>query len=219
MKLYERFEKKPTLPLTFGLGLILVGLFSEQIDLFFSRIFFKEDLFHLKDNEIFYALNHVLPVSLVLLSFIFLLLGLFQKIERKKMIFLFGSMLTGPLLITNALFKTMWGRARPFQIIEFNGDKHFSSALIPSDQCSWDCSFVSGHTAVAMWTLSLALLCPVKYRNLAIIFSLFFTVLVGMSRIVQGYHFFSDVLFAAVINFYVVWFFYTSVYLEKKTSF
>ncbi|MFV0625860.1 MAG: phosphatase PAP2 family protein [Alphaproteobacteria bacterium] len=219
MNLYKIFEHKPKIPYILGILLIGVGLFSKQIDLYLSGLFFKDDIFFLKDQKFFYIPNHIVPAVLVSVAFLFVVLWFFHKVDKQKMIFVFGSMFVGPLLITNAFFKSMWGRARPFDISNFNGEKSFSHALIPSNQCTWDCSFISGHTAVAIWTLSLALLCPLKYRNVAIFCSLLFTVIIGTTRIVQGYHFFSDVFFSGILNFYVVWFFYHSVYLKKKTGF
>lgn len=216
MQFSSFFEKKPTIPLVFIIFLAVIGFFSEQIDLYVSSYFFKENMFYLKDRKIFYMMNHIIPAILVLVSFVFLALWIFKKIDKKKMSFVFGSMLVGPLLITNAFFKNFWGRARPYEISNFSGEKNFSHAFIPSNQCSWDCSFISGHTAVAIWTLSLALIFPKKYRSFAIICSLIFTLLVATTRVVQGYHFLTDVLFAGVVNFYVVWAFYYSVYVEKK---
>ncbi len=216
MQLYKFFEKKPKISLFFIIALALIGIFSEQIDLYVSNFFFKENMFYLKDRRAFYAINHIIPALLVLVSFSFLALWLLKKIDKKKMSFVFGSMLVGPLLITNAFFKNFWGRARPYEVLNFSGEKNFSHAFIPSNQCSWDCSFISGHTAVAIWTFSLALICPIKYRTFAILCAFLFTLLVATTRVVQGYHFFTDVLFAGVVNFYVVWSFYYSVYVEKK---
>lgn len=209
-------EEKPRISIVFLLSLFFVIAISPYLDIVFSDLFFDDyQGFFLKDKWYFSIINKGLPELLVLIAVIFggfWVLGIlrgkkwFFGIDSKKTLLVSGSMFLGPLLIVNGIFKTLWGRARPMDILEFGGDKLFSPAMVISNQCTRDCSFVSGHTAVAFWTLSLALLFPKKYRNMAVTIAFLFGVFVGMVRIVQGYHYFSDVLFSAVINIYIIWY-------------
>lgn len=89
-------------------------------------------------------------------------------IDNRVVLLTSGTMLVGPFLIVNGIFKTFWGRARPRDIDLFGGSKAFSLPLEISNQCAWDCSFMSGHTAVAFWLLAPALLAPKKFRSFAV---------------------------------------------------
>ncbi len=112
--------------------------------------------------------------------------------------FLLASLVVGPGLIANALFKENWGRARPRQVTEFGGAAEFSPPLVLSDQCSSNCSFVSGDASMAFVLLAVALVLPPKRRALGVSGALGFGLFIGLIRVVQGAHFFSDVVFAGV---------------------
>jgi lipid A 4'-phosphatase len=113
----------------------------------------------------------------------------------------------GPGLIVNRILKSFWGRARPYQITTFGGDKHFSPAWVISDQCASNCSFSSGEmagaTALAV-CLSLVLranrdrMDPTTHR-LAQIMTLALPLLTAVQRITVGRHFLSDVVISTLI--------------------
>lgn len=112
--------------------------------------------------------------------------------------FLLGALVLGPGLIANGLFKENWGRARPRQVTEFGGTADFSPPLVIADQCSSNCSFVSGDASMGFYFLALALVMPKRTRPLAILAALAFGLFIGFIRVLQGAHFFSDVIFAGV---------------------
>lgn len=114
--------------------------------------------------------------------------------------------LTGPILLVNEVLKEHWGRARPAMSDAFGGPEAFSPALIPSDQCASNCSFVSGEgsAAVTLGIAMFALLPAVERRaprgvvlawRWAAILIPFATLL---QRIVTGRHFLSDSVFATL---------------------
>jgi lipid A 4'-phosphatase len=113
--------------------------------------------------------------------------------------FLSLSLIIGPGLVVNTLFKDQWGRARPHQIAEFGGTAHFTPAAYLSDQCIRNCSFPSGHGALAFWLMAIALVVPAKWRVPTMIAAVIIGLLVGAMRIAQGGHFLSDVVAAALI--------------------
>lgn len=113
--------------------------------------------------------------------------------------FLFGTLLIGPGLLANALFKENWGRARPRQLESFGGEAEFSPPLLLSDQCGSNCSFVSGDASLAFAFVALTFVVPKRYRAGVFISTLAFGCLIGAMRIIQGAHFLSDVLFAGVL--------------------
>lgn len=136
-------------------------------------------------------------------------------VNRRVMLLTFGTLVLGPLLAINGILKSFWGRARPMEIFEFGGFKTFSPAGIISNQCSLDCSFASGHTAMGFWALSLALLAPRRFRRQAVAAALTLGALLGIGRIAQGMHFLSDVLFAAFITCGIILWMHRSLYPEE----
>ncbi|MDQ7014835.1 MAG: phosphatase PAP2 family protein, partial [Gammaproteobacteria bacterium] len=77
---------------------------------------------------------------------------------RKTTLFLFFCLIVGPGLIVNALFKENWARARPFEVTQFNGAMQFTRAWQITDQCPYNCSFISGHASAAFVLMAPAFL-------------------------------------------------------------
>lgn len=195
-----------------------------NIDLSLSRRFYNDGQFVWQDNAVAKVMGKGIPEVLVGVAVVIFLLWLAGKISHKDyfgintkvMLLTSGTMFLGPILIINGIFKSFWGRARPRDVVQFGGDKLFTPPLEISDQCQWDCSFMSGHTAVAFWTLSLALLAPKKYRSLAISAVLVFGAAMAVVRIGQGAHFFSDVLFSALVNIALVLWMYKRLFEKTR---
>ena len=193
-------------------------------DITAAKLFYNHGQFYLNDGIVGWMIELGLPALLVLLGvavFAVWLAGRFRgrqigPVDTKFMLMTFGTMCVGPGLIVNGVFKGFWGRARPYEIIELGGNKLFSPALAISDQCHWDCSFVSGHTAIGFWLLSCALLAPEKYRRRAVAAAVCFGMLLGAARIAQGMHFVSDVAGAALVTVAVVVIAYRMLYGEEK---
>ena len=108
-------------------------------------------------------------------------------------IYLLLALLLGPGVLVNTLFKSEWGRARPVQITEFGGDKPYTAPFRPANNCETNCSFVSGHAALGFYFISLAWIFN-RRRWLAL--GIGIGAVVGFGRMLQGGHFFSDVIFA-----------------------
>lgn len=119
-------------------------------------------------------------------------------LEQARCGFLIAVLVIGPGLVANLVFKDNLGRARPRDVVEFGGSKAFTPPLIPSQECARNCSFVSGE-ASSMFApfFALALLLPPHRRGL-LAAGVIIGLLAGGVRILQGAHFFSDVLFAGV---------------------
>jgi lipid A 4'-phosphatase len=123
------------------------------------------------------------------------------RAHRAKFVYVLLVLAIGPGLIVNAVLKDHWGRARPAHVTEFGGGARFTPALLPSDQCVANCSFVSGHVAAAFSPAALALILP-RRRRMWLGIGAAGAALTGFGRIAAGSHFLSDVVFAVVI----VWF-------------
>jgi len=125
--------------------------------------------------------------------------GSFLGLAFNKWLFLTLCLIIGPLVVSNIGFKDHWGRARPRDVIEFGGAKAFTPVFPPSDQCSYNCSFVSGEaSAVYIVFFAMAFLLRRHSRRL-ILLGIVLGSVAGLTRIAQGGHFLSDVVFAGVL--------------------
>lgn len=115
-----------------------------------------------------------------------------------KWLYLAVCLIIGPLIVANIGLKDHWGRARPRDIIEFGGTKTFTPVFPPADQCVHNCSFISGEaSSVFILFFAAAFLMPGHARKM-IAAGIVVGSLAGLTRIAQGGHFLSDVLFAGV---------------------
>ena len=120
------------------------------------------------------------------------------KVDGKKVCYLFLVLVVGSGLIVNVVLKDNFGRARPRDIVEFGGSKLFTPAFVVSKECKKNCSFSSGESAGAFFSIALALALTRRRRLFAAAVGL--GVLVSLCRIAAGGHFFSD----TVVSFFVM---------------
>ena len=112
----------------------------------------------------------------------------------------------GPGLVVNVIFKDHWGRARPAQIVEFGGQAHFSRPFVPSDQCATNCSFPAGDPSMGFVLVAAGLLAGTpRRRRVVIAAALGLGAIIGLARMAQGGHFFSDVLASGFLVFATSW--------------
>lgn len=190
---------------TLAAAILFVGF--PEIDLAVSRaLFLGERRFWLTDAPFALAVNAALPTIVLATVAAILCAAVVGRIRRvpalafRRMLFLVLSFATGPGLIVNVLLKEHWGRARPNDIADFGGAARFTPALIPADQCPGNCSFVSGDVSIAFAYVAIALLLPPRWRLAGIAVALCFGSFVAMLRLMQGAHFLSDVVFAALFT-------------------
>jgi lipid A 4'-phosphatase len=111
----------------------------------------------------------------------------------------------GPGLLANTILKDNWGRPRPIEVTEFGGPLKFLPWWDPRGPCPKNCSFVAGEPSGAFWTLAPAALTPPQWRALAYGAALAFGAAIGLVRAGGGGHFISDVVFAGVFMFLLIW--------------
>jgi len=116
-----------------------------------------------------------------------------------KWLFLALCLLLGPLVVSNIGLKDHWGRARPRDVVEFGGSKAFTPVFPPSDQCSRNCSFVSGEASAVYIVFFAAAFLLRRHGRRLILLGIVLGSLAGLTRIAQGGHFLSDVIFAGVL--------------------
>lgn len=120
-------------------------------------------------------------------------------------VFLLLTFALGPGLLVNGLLKDQWPRSRPIDVAEFGGDERFVPWWDPRGNCRQNCSFVAGEGSAAFWTIAPAMLVPVPWRPVAIGSAIAFGSAVSLLRMAFGAHFMSDVLFAGIFIFMIVW--------------
>jgi lipid A 4'-phosphatase len=138
-----------------------------------------------------------------------LLLGLVPYLDglrkiRMQLIYLIFFLALGPGLLVHTALKEHLGRARPNQVTQFGGKQPFSAAWIPSTACAHNCSFVSGHAAMGFFPLGLAFAFP-RRRRLWLNVGIAAGTIAGLSRVAQGAHFLSDVVFAGFVVYGSAW--------------
>ncbi|MBK1666346.1 phosphoesterase [Rhodospirillum rubrum] len=194
-------------PAAWLLALVLVFVAFPGIDLGFSGLFYEGARGFFPARGPFWgfmvkATPWLAYGPLIYLTLVWLggrLVGLaFTRLDGRRLGFLYASLLLGPALLVNLIFKETWGRARPSQILEFGGQARFTPAWMMADQCLSNCSFTSGHASLGYWTTALALLVPPPGRVWAMTAALAFGTAVGLSRIAVGGHFLSDTVFSGV---------------------
>lgn len=100
----------------------------------------------------------------------------------------------GPGLLVNVVLKDhSLDRPRPNQIEPFGGTAAFAPFGHYSGECERNCSFVSGHAAIAFFPIAFAW---TSGRRRWLLIGVAAGALAGSFRILQGGHFVSDVVFA-----------------------
>jgi lipid A 4'-phosphatase len=123
----------------------------------------------------------------------------------------------GPFVLANVILKDHWARMRPVDITQFGGTERFTPWWDPSGPCPDNCSFIAGEPSGAFWTLAPAALSPPQWRPLAYGAALLFGAAIGVLRMAGGAHFFTDVVFAGVFMFLVVWTLHGLIYRWRPT--
>jgi lipid A 4'-phosphatase len=186
---------------------VLLVIFPE-LDINFSELFFSREYgFIYKKNFLVYQIYKLLPF-LTKLFIVFCILYLvyiiikhksLKKIIQSGVFLLVITAIVSPGFIINEVFKENFGRARPNQIKEFNGTKNFTRAFEMTNQCEHNCSFSSGHAAMGYFFSAIAYTTNLLYFNKIYITGIVFGSFVGLSRIMMGGHFLSDIVVSAFI--------------------
>jgi len=121
-----------------------------------------------------------------------------KRVERGGL-FLFLLLVLGPGLLINTGLKHFWGRPRPHEIQEFGGDRRFLAIGEIGAVARHNSSFPSGHAGVAFYLMAPAFLISPRFgawRVVALGIGIFLGFGMGLTRVVQGGHFLSDVIWS-----------------------
>jgi membrane-associated PAP2 superfamily phosphatase len=138
-------------------------------------------------------------------------------IDARAALFLIATLALGPGVLTNLVLKDHWGRPRPIDVQQFGGDYRFVPWWDPRGDCPNNCSFVAGEPSGAFWTLAPAALAAAPLQGIAYGAALAFGIGLGAFRMAAGAHFFSDVVFAGVLMYLVIWIAHGLIYRWPAT--
>jgi lipid A 4'-phosphatase len=204
-----------TIALTVGLVAGLICAVDPQLDLDLAGMAYNpvRDLFAVNAQPWVQYTREAARgiITLLVLPAFIAILGKLILPRRRMLIggraalFLIATLALGPGLLTNLILKDHWHRARPIDVQQFGGRYHFTPWWDPRGDCPNNCSFIAGEPSGAFWTLAPAALAPPELRAVAYGAAIAFGAGIGALRIGAGAHFFSDVVFAGVFMYLLIW--------------
>lgn len=208
---------------------VVFGFFPD-LDLRISRLFYgyadaNQNMFAWRlYPPLMMARDAGLWVSTILITPVLAALAVKLILPRRKLLvpgrailFLTATLALGPGLLVNVILKDHWDRPRPIDVKQFGGNEHFVAWWDPRGDCPNNCAFVSGDVSGAFWTIAPAVLVPPPWRALCVGAAL--TLGAGMAavRVMAGAHFASDVIFAGVFTFLIIWIVHGLIYRWPRT--
>lgn len=190
------------------IGALITVLFAATtLDIAAARAFYSADP---RDHwprgrempwSLLYRSAPPITASLVLGALAALAFGVARKRDawRRNAIFVLLSVVIGPGLVVNALFKDHWERPRPREIVEFGGQLPYAAAPLRG---AGGKSFPCGHCSVGFlyalgWWIWRRRTPRWAAASLAV--GLFAGMALGLGRMAAGGHFLSDVVWSAFL--------------------
>jgi len=158
------------------------------------------------------------PLLLICLlsALVLLIIGVFnEKVAkfRYRASYIILVIAIGPGLLVNLVLKDHWGRPRPRDIVEFNGQYKYVSPSVIAE--TGGKSFVCGHCSAAYMFFSFYFILN-KGRSIVLCLTLCYSFLMGVTRMSAGGHFVSDILLSGSVVFFTCWFLYYYIFREFK---
>lgn len=209
--------------------ILLLSLFFlvfPGVDVWFSGLFYDGSGFPMGRLAAFTALRALgndltWYIAAALIVVLVLKLALPEQrsfIPPRDILFVLGTLVVGPGIVVNLVFKNHWGRPRPNAVNLFNGDHPFVGAWHMSDACASNCSFVSGEASSAIWLITLVVLLPLAWRRPVLRILIGLAILLSLNRIAMGGHFLSDVLLAWAMTLAVIAIAYRFLYVTPPAA-
>jgi lipid A 4'-phosphatase len=178
------------------------------LDVAAARVFYRSDaldhwpLARELPWSVLYRLAPWITAALVLSGLAALAVGIARGAGdwRRHGIFLLLSVVVGPGLLVNTVFKDHWNRPRPRDVVEFGGPLHYRPAPLPGGEGG--ASFPCGHCSVgflfaAGWWMWRRRRPARAWGSLAL--GLIAGFALGLGRMAAGGHFLSDVIWSALL--------------------
>lgn len=199
---------RPETRVLLGIAVLVTVVFAvTPLDLAAARLFYRAQgidhwpLGALWPSSVLYQLAPVITASLLGGGLLGLLISQLREREalRRNCIFLIFSVVIGPGLLVNAIFKDHWDRPRPRDIVEFGGSLHYTA---PPWRGEGGSSFPCGHCSVGFlygagwWTWKRK---RPEWARASLALGLVTGSALGIARMAAGAHFLSDIIWSAVI--------------------
>ena len=115
--------------------------------------------------------------------------------------------LIGPGLLVNCTMKPAFSRPRPREVTLIGGEKAYQPAFGFGDITDFNTSFPSGHASIGFFLIAPAFLIRKRHRTrvLLLLSGLLFGCIMSLSRVVQGGHYLSDVIWSLAIIYFTAW--------------
>lgn len=214
--MYE-MKKLPNKYLIVILEITVLILLTFIISFFNFDIKVQKLFYHPDSSSVWYLKNHpfwqfgyhygTLPAILLAFAALigFILSWIKPKLKnlRRYFLLIILTLIIGPGLLINAVFKDHWGRPRPRQVQQFGGNWEFKEVWQPGTPGKGK-SFPCGHCSMGFFFITLYYCFKRKHKVLAyasFAFSIALGMFIGFARISQGGHFLSDGLWAWGITF------------------
>jgi membrane-associated PAP2 superfamily phosphatase len=192
--------------LLLGLGILTWVAAFFDVDRRLASIFYRPDMgWYLRHSQPWAFLYKYGPLPGLAMSFMALVgFGLgyrYRRVclcaHRKQMLVVGLTCLLGAGLIVNGLLKPGWGRPRPRQVVEFGGALEFKHPFQPGTPGQGE-SFPSGHASMGFLFVTLACFRSLHRSQvvLGVAIGILYGSLIGFGRMVQGGHFFTDILWS-----------------------
>ena len=129
---------------------------------------------------------------------------------RRHAALIFLTLVLGPGLFVNTIFKDHWGRPRPRQVTELGGTMTYR-CFHERGVAGRGKSFPCGHSSMGYYFVVFFFLTRRRHRRLAFLIltgAMAYGTLIGVARMAAGAHFASDVLWSAFFPAAVAWLLY-----------
>jgi lipid A 4'-phosphatase len=195
------------LALVAAAGLVVAASLTPGLDLAVASMFYLGERQFLGEGVKLVRFIRFILLSAYVGACIVVVIGLFAtrinprgwaSLTFSQWLFFAVCLGVGPGIVANLALKDQSGRARPREVVELGGQKQYSAAFARSNQCVRNCSFVSGE-ASSMFVMFFAAASVWRRRWRALAGAgLAAGGIAGLIRMMQGAHFLTDVVFAAV---------------------
>jgi membrane-associated PAP2 superfamily phosphatase len=190
------------------LGLLMLSLpfVFTNLDLTLAGLFYQQG-WPIGDQQPWLALYRygALPGLVLAAGGLLILVGVWiwpiLRMWRRAALIVVLTLALGPGLLVNVLGKQYWGRPRPRDVIQFNGQETFRRFIQPGVP-GGGYSFPCGHASVGFLFTALYFTArEKKWKWIGLIGGLTYGVLMGIGRMAQGAHFASDVLWSGGLTY------------------
>lgn len=201
---YLKLRRSRTIVTSFSAAALLFMVFP-GLDIFISRLFYDQGFYLSRQwwtTLMHESMGYFLWLSLASVVALYLWNKLTKRnlcgVDGKRVAYLLLVLILGAGVIVNVALKDNFGRARPRDIVEFGGSKHYTAPFVISGECGKNCSFASGEAAGGFFGLALAM--ALSRRRALFVAAAGVGAWVSFCRIASGAHFISD----TVVSFFVM---------------